>query len=49
MGSAMSDTSGDLAEGPYRYDAYRRCLITGAAAGEPFRYTGQRPTEQVPH
>jgi RHS repeat-associated protein len=47
MGSvvAMSDPSGNLAEGPYRYDAYGSCFIASGGActsGEPFRYTGQR-------
>jgi RHS repeat-associated protein len=46
MGSivAMSDVNGNLAEGPYVYDAYGNCFSSGAAcsAGVGFRYTGQR-------
>jgi RHS repeat-associated protein len=47
MGSvtAMSDVNGNLAEGPYLYDAYGRCFTGSGGActsGEPFRYTGQR-------
>jgi RHS repeat-associated protein len=46
MGSivAMSDVNGNLAEGPYVYDAYGNCFSAGAAcsAGVGFRYTGQR-------
>ena len=46
---AMSDTSGNLAEGPYTYDPYGACF-TGAlncyntlpASTVPFKYTGQR-------
>src|SRR6202012_5189489 len=34
MGSvtAMSDVNGNLAEGPYLYDAYGRCFVTGGGA-----------------
>src|SRR6266481_6847770 len=41
---AMSDTSGNLVEGPYTYDAYGNCFSGGGAcaAGVPLRYTGQR-------
>jgi RHS repeat-associated protein len=46
MGSivAMSDVNGNLAEGPYVYDAYGNCFSAGVAcsAGVGFRYTGQR-------
>jgi RHS repeat-associated protein len=40
----MSDVNGNLAEGPYVYDAYGNCFSAGAAcsAGVGFRYTGQR-------
>ena len=41
MGSviAMSDTAGNLAEGPYTYDPYGNGAPT---TGVPFKYTGQR-------
>ncbi len=45
---AMSDTSGDTAEGPYTYDAYGKCFVSGstlcttqAATTTPFRFTGR--------
>ncbi len=37
---AMSDSSGNLNEGPYTYDAYGN--MTGASTGVPFRFTGRR-------
>lgn len=41
---AMSDTAGNVVEGPCIYDAYGRCYAAGAncLSGEPFRFTGQR-------
>ena len=47
MGSviAMSDTSGNLTEGPTTFDAFGNCFIGGAtctATGSPFRFTGLR-------
>ena len=46
---AMSDTSGNLAEGPYTYDPYGNCFTgtsncynTLPASTVPFKYTGQR-------
>ena len=41
---AMSDTAGNVVEGPYIYDAYGRCYAAGTncLSGEPFRFTGQR-------
>jgi RHS repeat-associated protein len=41
---AMSDTSGNLTEGPYTYDAYGSCLVNGqpCMGGVPFKYTGRR-------
>ncbi len=45
---AMSDTSGDTAEGPYTYDTYGKCFVSGstpcttqAATTTPFRFTGR--------
>ncbi len=45
---AMSDTSGDTAEGPYTYDAYGKCFVSGstpcttqATTTAPFRFTGR--------
>lgn len=42
---AMSDTSGNLVEGPYIYDSYGNCFSGGTAcgtSGQPYRYTGRR-------
>src|SRR6202789_4206540 len=42
---AMSDASGNIAEGPYTYDAYGNCFIAVAACssvGEPYKFTGRR-------
>jgi len=42
---AMTDASGNLAEGPYIYDAYGNCFSGGSACsttGEPYRFTGRR-------
>ncbi len=42
---AMTDTSGNLAEGPYIYDAYGNCFSSGSACSssdEPYRFTGRR-------
>ncbi len=42
---AMSDSFGNLVEGPYAYDAYGNCFIGLTAcnsAGEPYRFTGRR-------
>lgn len=36
---AMSDASGNLAEGPYTYDAYGN---VSSSAGEPYKFTGRR-------
>ncbi len=45
---AMSDTSGDTAEGPYTYDAYGKCYVSGstpctaqATSTTPLRFTGR--------
>jgi RHS repeat-associated protein len=42
---AMSDTFGNLVEGPYTYDAYGNCFVGLTAcgtSGEPYRFTGRR-------
>jgi RHS repeat-associated protein len=42
---AMSDTHGNLEEGPYVYDPYGNCFSNGNpcnSSGEPYRFTGRR-------
>jgi RHS repeat-associated protein len=41
---AMSGANGNLAQGPFNYDAYGKCLVSGSTCptGEPYRFTGQR-------
>jgi RHS repeat-associated protein len=42
---AMSDSSGNLVEGPYTYDAWGNCfvgVIACSMTGEPYRFTGRR-------
>jgi hypothetical protein len=42
---AMSDGSGNVAEGPYTYDAWGNCfvgVIACGSTGEPYRFTGRR-------
>jgi RHS repeat-associated protein len=41
---AMSDSSGNLSEGPYTYSEYGECVTGGqtCASGVPYKYTGRR-------
>jgi RHS repeat-associated protein len=42
---AMSDSTGNLVEGPYIYDAWGNCfigIIACSTSGEPYRFTGRR-------
>ncbi|MBV8977712.1 MAG: RHS repeat protein [Alphaproteobacteria bacterium] len=47
---AMSDSNGNMMEGPYSYDPYGNCFSVGdtcTGSGEPYRFTGRRWDSEI--